>query len=156
MALQSLGVGCPKWKECDWWLVNGKTRESGSAQGVSRLSKMCPEHTGGMAGKFFENYIEMGVQNVKNVTGDWWMVNSKTRESGSAQGCPDCPECLSRRITVVLNDSPKSRSESGIENYENNMLRGCPKSRSVRKVRECENFRYRSRGTRKRDRTPEL
>ena len=55
MALQSLGVGCPKWKECDWWIV-------------------------------------------------------KARESGSAQGCPDCPECLSKRITVVLNYSPKCRS----------------------------------------------
>ena len=29
------------------------------------------------------------------------------RERYTGQQCPDCPECLSRRITVVLNDYPK-------------------------------------------------
>jgi len=29
--------------------------------------------------------------------------------------CPICPECLRRRITVVLNDTPKCRSEEARE-----------------------------------------
>ena len=90
-----------------------KSEKSMEPENTSQSSRASQSSQTNCAGRL-SKMRETGVQNVQNVTGDWWLVNSKkplclcARHgfNGSAQACPNCPkwrkpvlrECKARKV----------------------------------------------------------
>ena len=80
----------------------------GPAQTVSNMSKM--------SSVVARSVSDGPAQRVSNMSRMFEKTNNRCAEPPCRtvlhRGCPICPECLRRRITVVLNDTPKCRSRT--------------------------------------------